>query len=451
MPVTIKIHRGTNQIGGTVTEIYTENTHIFIDFGTELPGSEGDLTDQDMIQMIRKAKCDGVLFTHHHGDHIGLLKEIPQRDIQNHTIRLGLGKTARNILINIHKTLAGNSSMPTEQQEEHGQILQILQDNSRWQDLRDGEIFYLGDFKITPVRVDHSAYDSFCFIIETPEICILHTGDFRRHGRLGKDFFRRLSKYLEGKQVNVLLTEGTMMSRLSEKILHEEELEQKAYEELKKPQNRYAFLICSSTNVESLASFHNAAHHLKRPFIVNHYVYEQLRLYRETAGVENAKLSFWKAYPFERMGLYNRKLGMTQLEYMKKNGFLMLVGTSDAYTKRMEYFRQENPENDPLMIYSMWNGYLDEKGDAYQPKLKALYDRWPRHLELHTSGHAYREDIEEMIRLVHPADAIIPIHTQEKEKFCHLAIGELNNLVYPLPDGGSYSKFGNANVFSEWE
>lgn len=444
MSVGIKIHRGTNQIGGTVTEIYTENTHIFIDFGTELPGSEGDFRDSDMVQMIQKAECDGVLFTHHHGDHIGLLKEIPQKDIRNRPIRLGLGETARKILRNIHKTLAGNPSLPTDQRAEHEQILQILQDNSRWQDLRDGETFYLGDFKITPVRADHSAYDSFLFLIETPDTCILHTGDFRTHGRLGKDFFKRLSKHLEGKQVNVLLTEGTMMSRLSEKALREEELERRAYEELKKPENRYAFLICSSTNVESLASFHNAALRLGRPFIVNHYVYEQLRLYRETAGVENPKLSFWKAYPFEKMDEYNKKLGMTQPEFMKKNGFIMLVGTSDAYTRRMEYFRQENPENDPLMIYSMWNGYLDEKGDAYQPKLKALYDRWPRHLELHTSGHAYREDIEEMIRLVHPRDAIIPIHTQEKEKFCHLAIGGLNELVCPLSDGGSYCKHGGS-------
>ena len=224
------------------------------------------------------------------------------------------------------------------------------------------------------------------------------------------------------------------MSRLSEKALCEEELERRAYEELSKSQNRYAFLICSSTNVESLASFHNAALRLRRPFIVNHYVYEQLRLYRETAGVENPKLSFWKAYPFEKMNKYNKKLGMTQPEFMKENGFVMLVGTSDAYTERMEYFRQENP----LMIYSMWNGYLNEQGDAYQPKLKALYDRWTRHLELHTSGHAYLEDIEEMIRLVHPTDAIIPIHTQERERFCHLAIGELNKLVCPLADGDSY-------------
>ncbi len=442
MSVNIKIHRSTDQIGGVVTEIYTENTHIFIDFGAELPGSEGKFTDDEMVQMIRKAECDGILFTHHHGDHIGLLKEIPQKDIRNHPIRLALGETARQIMINIHKTLAGSPSVPTEQVG-HKEILHILEDDSRWEDLHDGDAFYLGDFKIMPIRADHSSYDSFLFLIEAQGFCILHTGDFRTHGRLGKRFFRRLSNCLKGKQVNVLLMEGTMMSRLSEKMITEEELEHRAYEVLKKEQNRYAFLVCSSTNVESLASFHNAALRLGRPFIVNHYVYEQLLLYRETAGKENTKLSFWKAYPFENMDVYNKKLGMTQPEYMKKHGFVMMVGANESYTRRMEYFRQENPQNDPLLIYSMWSGYLDEKGDAYNPKLKALYDRWPRHLQLHTSGHAYREDIEEMIRLVHPTDAIIPIHTEEKEKFCHLAIGELQELVHPLSDGGVFYHYGN--------
>lgn len=134
---------------------------------------------------------------------------------------------------------------------------------------------------------------------------------------------------------------------------------------------------------------------------------------------------------------------ITNILFMKKHGFVMMVGANESYTRRMEYFRQENPQNDPLLIYSMWSGYLDEKGDAYNPKLKALYDRWPRHLQLHTSGHAYREDIEEMIRLVHPTDAIIPIHTEEKEKFCHLAIGELQELVHPLSDGGVFYHYGN--------
>ena len=35
--VKIKIHRGTHQIGGSVVEIKTEKSRIFIDFGEELP------------------------------------------------------------------------------------------------------------------------------------------------------------------------------------------------------------------------------------------------------------------------------------------------------------------------------------------------------------------------------------------------------------------------------
>ena len=72
MAVTIKIHRGTDQIGGTITEIFTENTHIFIDFGAELSVSAEESTDADMVKMIQNSKCDAVLFTHHHGDHFGL-------------------------------------------------------------------------------------------------------------------------------------------------------------------------------------------------------------------------------------------------------------------------------------------------------------------------------------------------------------------------------------------
>ena len=38
--VTITIHRGANQIGGCITEIATDGAKIFIDFGSNLPGSK---------------------------------------------------------------------------------------------------------------------------------------------------------------------------------------------------------------------------------------------------------------------------------------------------------------------------------------------------------------------------------------------------------------------------
>ena len=435
MSVTIKIHRGTDQIGGTITEIYTENTHIFIDFGSELSVTKDKSTDANMVKMINRTKYDAVLFTHYHGDHIGLMGKIPEKDIREKQIRLCMGEVSRDILRNIHKTLLKNPKINETERAEHEHILQILDDKKRWKNLSEGKSFEIGDFKITPVNVDHSAYNAFLFIIESEGKCIVHTGDFRTHGRLGRDLFERLSKHLEGRRVDVLLTEGTMMSRLSEKVLTEEELEKKAIKELEKPENKYAFLVCSSTNVESLASFHNAALKLKRPFIVNYYVYEQIQLYKKSAGVNNAKFKLCKTYKFEPMEEFNPKLGSTQPEYMKEKGFVMLVGTSDTYTERMECFRQ----NDPLLIYSMWSGYLDENNLAFDPKLKALYDKWPRHnTELHTSGHAYKEDIEEMIRLVNPVEAIIPMHTEKKSMFSRLDIGDLQGKVCLLSDGECY-------------
>lgn len=36
----LTIHRGTNQIGGCITEIESSGYKIFIDFGEQLPGTE---------------------------------------------------------------------------------------------------------------------------------------------------------------------------------------------------------------------------------------------------------------------------------------------------------------------------------------------------------------------------------------------------------------------------
>ncbi|MBR4758679.1 MAG: MBL fold metallo-hydrolase [Lachnospiraceae bacterium] len=424
----IKIHRGTHQIGGSITEIYTDSTHIFVDFGSELNTEPEDSTDAEMIDMMQHARCDAVLFTHYHGDHIGLMKHIPEKDVDGHAIKLGMGKVARRVLINIHQTLAGFE----DSGKEHREYLDILQDEERQIDVEDGIPITVGDIRITPVLVDHSAYDAYLFIIEAQGKTAVHTGDFRTHGRLGKQVFERLNKALSKKTVDVLITEGTMMNRPGEQVLTEEEMQDKAYEILKKPENRHAFLICSSTNVESLASFANAAMQLKRAFYVNNYVYEQIKLYRETAGEADPAFRFRKTYKFESMTAFNPKLKMTQPEYMRENGFLMLIGASDAYKKRIEYFSDQHP----LLIYSMWGGYVEKGADTYDEKMGALYHGWDpaRRENLHTSGHATADDIRQMILTVKPQKYILPIHTEKPKIFEQLDIGENTDKIAYLND-----------------
>lgn len=450
--VNIKIHRGTSQIGGTITEIYTENSHIFIDFGSELTVNPEDSTDGKMIDMINNTACDAVLFSHYHGDHVGLLKHIPKKDIRGKEIALGIGKVARQVLVNIQKTLANDTSSELEERQAHKEMLNLLQDNSRWLDFADAltigneqsSMFDIGDFHITTIRVDHSAYDSYMFVIEAEGKCIVHTGDFRVHGRLGEGFFDKLKKFMTNKKVDVLLMEGTMLGRLDEKPMSEEDLQEEATRLLKLPENKYVFLICSSTNMESLASFHNAVldsndwskkqgADKNRAMYVNFYIEEQMKLF---ATVEpKITKGFVKAYPFERYGKYNKKLRMSQIKYMEQQGFLCMIGTSDGYKKYIEPFKDKKP----LLIYSMWKGYVsDENKETNDPKMKALYESFPkeRRVDLHTSGHAVKEELEEMIAIVNPLQGIIPIHTEYKEKFDILKGTE--DKVVCLGDGDIY-------------
>lgn len=429
----IKLHRGGDSIGGTITEIYTDTTHIYIDFGMELNPEPEMCTDGKMIEMIQKAECDAVLFSHYHGDHIGLMSFVPKKDIREKDILMGLGDVSRKVLINIHKTLDSDFVKENERKE-HQEMLALLRDDKRFITYETKKCFEIGDIKITPLRLDHSAYDAYMFVIESGDKCIVHTGDYRMHGRLGNKLFSQVEEYLKDKKVDILITEGTMMERQNEKVKTEEEMEREIYNTLNKPENKWAFLICSSTNVESLASFHNAALKLGRPFIVNHYVFEQIKLYRDTAGTEDRRFLFQKTYSFENMEKPSEKLGgLTQPEYMKENGFLMLVGKSDAYKKRMEYFR----DLDPLLFYSMWEGYIDKDNhpDTYDEDYGRLVNEW-RCDKNHTSGHAPAGDIKRMIDTVSPLEGVIPVHTTRQQDFEKLDLGEIK--IIPLNDGEIY-------------
>ncbi len=61
-------------------------------------------------------------------------------------------------------------------------------------DIQDQVPIHIKDITITPYIVDHSAYNSFMFLIEADGKRILHTGDYRNHGYKGKLFKPMLKK-----------------------------------------------------------------------------------------------------------------------------------------------------------------------------------------------------------------------------------------------------------------
>ena len=96
----ITIHRGTDQIGGCVTEYEHEGWKLFVDYGEQLPGSpKSKPLDIDGLTKGDVSKS-ALLITHYHGDHIGCIKELPKE------LPLYIGKLGRDIQLALSEHLS---------------------------------------------------------------------------------------------------------------------------------------------------------------------------------------------------------------------------------------------------------------------------------------------------------------------------------------------------------
>lgn len=424
----IKIYHG-DRIGGCVTVISAVAdgaTHrIMIDYGASLKGSK---TEVDLKYPWDDAPIDAVFFTHYHGDHVGRLMEIPAE------IPLYMGETARQVMITIHSALANR------------QVLDVLQDDARIHTFsKNGRTYDAIDdipgFHIEPYSVDHSAYDSYMFLIEAEDAgrkdgkhVILHTGDIRGHGRRGKATIPMIEKYIhkDGRQVNTLIIEGTMMSRPNETVMTETEMMDKVARYIE--EHKYAFLICSSTNLDSLASFYQAARkHDRYMFVYSDYFKKQLETFSETAGAICGIYLFHNVYKLDLdKELYSPHWPRpkTQKELMESKGSIAVIKPEEWCDKYIAPFIEDYEsgviDQMPVIIYSMWSGYLNENNEAKKQEWIDFINRQQaRGVEvkyLHTSGHATAEMLAEIITAVAPTDEILPIHTECPEAFRDLDI-----------------------------
>lgn len=417
MAADIKVYQG-NQIGGCITVISTNKTKIVIDFGESLPGSE-------IVENIefdwRKEKVDAVFFTHYHGDHIGRFMEIPD------DVDLYMGDVTFKVMLNIQKSIKDGKAAVHKLMERlgNGSITFIE---------RGVPIEVNDDITVTGYEVDHSAFDAFMYFVEADGTNILHTGDFRDHGHRGHVIKNGVDHNIildvidyyilqnGRRKVDILITEGTMMGeRSNEKRFSEKDLMTWAADYFK--ENRYIFLKISSTNVDSLASFYQAAKINGMGMYVNSYILNQFRVYRAAGRKHGTKMyDFYGAKQLPFLPNFDGEEDLEAqkiLDEMRKKGFVAIVGEYDPYERIMNALSDVNPK----MIYSMWDGYLNPKKPAYNEKLTIFCQKYNAIIK-HTSGHAYPELIEQVINKVNPTQMIWPIHTENVKGFLDLNISD---------------------------
>lgn len=404
----ITIHRGFNQIDGCITEIATETSKILIDLGHNLPKGNQPGKDEFANKAVIEKLTDGVsaiFYTHYHGDHVELFKYVPDH------VEQYIGTIAKQVMLCKYEILSKSGNIENVTPADFEKL-------NSFRTFCATQKITNGDITVTPYFVSHSACDAFMFLIEAGGKRVLHTGNFRGHGYLGKGLMPTIEKYILQQPVNALITEGTMLPRKSEKVRHERDIQHEATKLMQK--YKYVFVFCSSTDIDRLAAFYQASMTTGRSFICDEYQKDVLKIFTNTAGTKSDLYKFDKAY-------YYKHGHQQQLKLIKSKGFCMLIRSK--YFNQVEELLEQLPAEQTLLIYSMWSGYIKD-GENQNPDYVRLWERFEHKEALHTSGHASPETLAEVCNLINPTTAIIPIHSEHSKDFAKLDISEeLKNKV----------------------
>lgn len=411
----ITVHRGTDQIGGCVTEYESNGWKLFVDYGEQLPGSP--MSDKALeIEGLTFGDLSksALLITHYHGDHIGKIADLPKE------LPVFMGKVSKEIVQELSEHL---SFVNERHRSMNGRLDSIGT-------FVPGEQFSFGEFRIIPIVIDHSAFDAYAFRIEAKELNVFHTGDFRTHGFRSGKLLKVIEKYVG--DVDYVVCEATNVNRPAATIKSESELQKKFEATFRS--SRYNVIYVSSTNIDRLFGIYHAAIKAHLPFYVDAY---QKRIMDIVSGQD----SLWG-----KSRLYNYIEGREPIalqrdgdefritdkfkDFLERHGYVLIARA----TERFDNLLSEMPGAERKTILSMWNGYLDSSKAAYNPALARSIGN--NYEYLHTSGHCDMASLYRLMEMLKPK-AIIPMHTDNPSHFADLFCEKWSVIL--LEDGETFT------------
>jgi len=353
-----------------------------------LPNVQGAYSDPVAI--------DGVVISHPHQDHFGLIQFL------NKTIPVWLGNAT-------HKLLEINNIFLRQQN--------LISTPNFFE---KSVPFAIGDFTITPYWNDHSAFDSYSFLIEADGKRVFYSGDFRTHGRKSGAY----QWFLHNKpnDIDYLLIEGTTIGRGSEKFRTESDIENELVALFKQSQS-INYIYTSSQNLDRLVSIYRACVRSGKILVVDiytAYILDTLSEYAKFPSPTKGYDSIQVLYPYWlTKRLFDN--GHKDIAYKFTNHKVSKDEISQNPSKYVLIVRPSmktdlskiDAENGNL-VFSMWEGYKS------QPQTKEFLDwllqkNFTIH-NIHTSGHADVETLREYVDAINPR-AIVPIHTFNKSEY----------------------------------
>ncbi|API92058.1 MBL fold metallo-hydrolase [Virgibacillus pantothenticus] len=432
----IRFWGGLRTIGGTIISIEYEKARIVFDFGF-IFSSGSNILDGDV--RVRKSKqvadylalgilpaIDGI----YRGEDIQGINLLAKEQDERETVVLvshmhldhmgGAGMIDPDIPIYV----TDDSLKLYETLEVVGEAVPGYTPNFRA--CTYGATFYVGHIAITPIAVDHDVIGACGFYIETPDVALFYTGDFRLHGN-HPNMIEAAVEYVRSRGLDVLIMEGTTLHSvedmkqplvadpsLPKNMLREAEIVNRMLE-ICKQTDGLAFFNIYHRNIERLEALIQVAKvsnrklifELETAYIASRFLKGTDFSVYQSADVkqqrENSTLPIWME---QLLALYETV--DKDLVNLHPNQFLLQI----SYENALELL-DLNCENS---VYLHANGMpLGDYDPNYQRLIDFLHKQGIPRYDVGTSGHAAPQHLKYVLERLKPS-TFIPLHSFYPER-----------------------------------
>jgi ribonuclease J len=396
----VRIHRGAHEVGGNCVEVEHEGKRVVLDLGWPLDvdhDADLPLPEVDGLATGDDPALLGMLISHPHFDHYGLLAKVPR------SVPVYMGEAASRIL--------------REGAFFSGMGIDIAPAGF----LRHRQSFALGPFRVTAYLNDHSAFDAYSVLVEAGGRKLFYTGDLRAHGRKAALFEELVRQPPSG--VDVLLMEGTHIREDAdgtERGPSEQEVEDACVVAFRQTPGM-VLAMYSPQNIDRLVTLYRATLRADRIFVMDLYAaaitaatgreaipqadWDRVRVYLP----RSQKRRIIKEQAFARTDVVKAK--RIYPEELRQRASQLVMPFRVSMAKEME---TAGCLEGARAVWSMWPGYLrDGSGQRLRDWLD---ERGIPMVVHHASGHACIPDLQRLVTAVAPA-RVVPIHSEAGDRF----------------------------------
>ena len=390
---------GLGEIGLNMMVFEYEDTIVIIDAGLMFPedymlGVDYVIPDMDYIRK-NKDKVVGIILTHAHEDHIGALPYLLK-------------------IVNVPVYATGFTiGMLRRKLDEHA-----LLSASYLNEISPKEKLRIPPFEFEFIRVNHSVVDGVGIAISTPIGKIVHTGDFKLSETVipgmmtDIDTFERLGE--EG--VLALLSDSTNVEKDGRTV--SDEVVGETLRKIISNSTGRVFVALFASNIARIQQVVNIIKPGKRKIVFNG---RSIEVSVKTAiALDMLQIPDEMEIDVEAIDQYCPDEILIMTTGSQGEPMSALTRMSTGMHKQIKVEKGDTVILSSKFIPGNEKAIAKIINDLFRKGAVVIYEKIS---EIHVSGHAFRDELKEMINLTMP-DYFIPIHGEYRHLYHHAQLAE---------------------------